>query len=583
MSLITIQLNGKEVQVPTGSTILEACQQHNVYVPTLCNHPRLPSTGGCRVCAIEVEGMRNLQTACTTIVSEGMVVKTKTDRVASAIQTNLSLLLARHPNTCMTCESNNRCEFQDLIYRYDVPDTFADFHSELSAMDESSPSLIRDLNKCILCSRCVRACSDIQGLNIYGIAHRGFDSLPLTAFDQPLANTNCINCGQCSAFCPTGAIIEKSAVHEVLNALEKKEKILIAQTAPSTRVAVGEEFGMDSGSVSTGKMVAALKQLGFDYVFDTDFSADLTIMEEGSEFLQRVEEGGPFPMFTSCCPGWVNFVEKYYPEYTENLSSAKSPQQMLGAVIKTYFAKKLNVDPSQIYSVSIMPCTAKKDEAERPQHSRDGMRDVDAVLTTRELGRLIRIKKIPYATLPDEAYDNPLGESTGAAVIFGVTGGVMEAALRTAYELKTGKPLPTLNFEPVRGLEGIKAASVDVNGIEIKVAVTHSMEKAQELVGQIHRGEVFYHFVEVMACQGGCIGGGGQPYSLDGKILQKRMASVYSIDERMTLRRSHENPSIQKIYEDFFDKPLSHLAHDLLHTHYTDRSQKVALEKAIHE
>lgn len=581
MSLITIQLNGKEVQVPAGVTILEACQQHNIYVPTLCNHPRLPSTGGCRVCAIEVEGARNLQTACTTIVSQGMVVKTNTPRVSAAIQTNLSLLLARHPNTCMTCESNNRCEFQDLIYRYDVQDTFTEFHTDIDFMDDSSPSLIRDLDKCVLCSRCVRACSEIQGLNIYGLAYRGFDSLPLTAFDQPLHNTDCINCGQCSAFCPTGAIIEKSAIHEVLRELDVKDKILIAQTAPSTRVALGEEFGMEPGAVSTGKMVAGLKRLGFDYVFDTDFSADLTIMEEGSEFLKRVEDGGPFPMFTSCCPGWVNFVEKYYPEYTENLSTAKSPQQMLGAIIKTYYAKKLNVDPSKIYSVSIMPCTAKKDECERPQHSRDGIKDVDVVLTTRELGRLMRVKKIPYGSLPEEEYDNPLGESTGAAVIFGVTGGVMEAALRTAYELKTGNPLPTLNFEPVRGLEGIKAASVDVNGIEVKVAVTHSMIKAQELIGKIHRGEEFYHFVEVMACQGGCIGGGGQPYSLEKEILQKRMSTVYSIDERMVIRKSHENPSITKIYEDFLEKPLSHIAHELLHTHYSDRSEKKALEKAV--
>jgi len=574
MSNIKVTINGREYTVPSEVTILEACNIAGVYVPSLCNHPRLEPTGACRVCAIEVEGARNLQPACATKVQEGMKINTNTERVEKALRFNLSLLLSRHPKDCMTCEANGRCEFQDLIYRYDIKDMFGEEEME-HLYDDSSPSVVRDLDKCIICGRCVRACSELQGMDIYSMSNRGYKSLPMTAFNTPLYETECISCGQCALFCPTGAITENPDVREVLNLLERHDKVLVVQTAPATRVAIGEEFGMEPGSVSTGKMVAALKRLGFDYVFDTNFAADLTIVEEGSEFLERLKNGGPFPMFTSCCPAWINLMEKNYPELINNVSSAKSPQQMLGPVVKTFFAKKKGIPVDDIVVVSIMPCTAKKDEAKRPQHTIDGRPTVDVVLTTRELAKLIRMKKIPFASLPEENYDDPLGESTGAAALFGTTGGVMEAALRTAYELATGKALPKLDFTDVRGLSGIKEAEVDIDGKKIRVAVAHGTAKVRELVDKIVSGEVYYDFVEIMACPGGCIGGGGQPYSLDKDVLKKRMEGIYSIDERSVIRKSHENPSIKKLYEEFLERPLGHLSHELLHTTYSDRSRKV--------
>lgn len=574
MSTVNVTINGRTYDLPDGITVLDACKQSGVYVPTLCHHPRLEATGGCRICVVEVEGARNLQPACVTLIRDGMVINTSSDRVSNARKLNLALILSRHPNECMNCESNGRCELQDLVYRYDVEPIFPKTEKTNSIFDDSSLSIIRDLDKCISCSRCVRACSQLQDMNIYGMAERGANTLPLTAFNIPVNETDCINCGQCSAFCPVGAITENSAVREMSKMLDKKDKILVVQTAPATRVAISEEFGMKPGSSSTGHMVAALKALGFDYVFDTNFSADLTIMEEGSELLERLKEGGPFPMFTSCCPGWVNMMEKQYPQYVNNLSSAKSPQQMLGSVIKSYFAEKIGVSSDQIFSVSIMPCTAKKDEAQRPQHMMEnGDPHVDLVLTTRELAKLIRLRKIPFASLEEMKYDDPLGESTGAAVIFGNTGGVMEAALRTAYELATGTPLPKIDFIPARGLEGIKDASVDVNGTELRIAIAHGGANVKKLLEKLENGEANYHFIEIMACPGGCIGGGGEPYSLDENILEKRIAGVYDIDEAQTLRKSHENPSITKIYEDYFDKPLSHRSHELLHTHYSDRSK----------
>lgn len=574
MSNIKVTINGREYTVPSEVTILEACNIAGVYVPSLCNHPRLEPTGACRVCVIEVEGARNLQPACATKVQEGMKINTNTERVEKALRFNLSLLLSRHPKDCMTCEANGRCEFQDLIYRYDIKDMFGEEEME-HLYDDSSPSVVRDLDKCIICGRCVRACSELQGMDIYSMSNRGYKSLPMTAFNTPLYETECISCGQCALFCPTGAITENPDVREVLNLLERHDKVVVVQTAPATRVAIGEEFGMEPGSVSTGKMVAALKRLGFDYVFDTNFAADLTIVEEGSEFLERLKNGGPFPMFTSCCPAWINLMEKNYPELINNVSSAKSPQQMLGPVVKTFFAKKKGIPVDDIVVVSIMPCTAKKDEAKRPQHTIDGRPTVDVVLTTRELAKLIRMKKIPFASLPEENYDDPLGESTGAAALFGTTGGVMEAALRTAYELATGKVLPKLDFTDVRGLSGIKEAEVDVDGKKIRVAVAHGTAKVRELVDKIVSGEVYYDFVEIMACPGGCIGGGGQPYSLDKDVLKKRMEGIYSIDERSVIRKSHENPSIKKLYEEFLERPLGHLSHELLHTTYSNRSRKV--------
>ena len=576
MAEVTVYVNGKEVKVPENITVLEACEKAGVDVPTLCHHPRLgESIGACRVCIVEIEGAKNLQPACVTKVRDGMKIKTHTERVKKAVRFNLALLLSEHPNDCMTCEANGRCEFQDLIYEYNVEPIFG-YGSSEGAYDASSPAIIRDLSKCIKCQRCVRACSELQGMYIYSMTERGYKTLPMTPFEIPVYETECTSCGQCALFCPTGAIVENSAVRLVLEELEKKEKILIVQTAPSVRVAIGEEFGMAPGTISTGQMVAALRRLGFDYVFDTNFGADLTIVEEGNEFLKRLQEGDldEMPMFTSCCPAWVNLVEKVYPQLRTRLSSAKSPQGMLSALVKTYFAEKLGVSPEDIFHVSIMPCTAKKDEALRKQLIVNGVPAVDAVLTTRELGKLIKLKKIPFANLPEEDYDDPLGISTGAAALFGVTGGVMEAALRTAYEVATGKTLPKIVFNEVRGLEGIREAEIDIDGKKVRVAVAHGLANARKLIEKILEGEVKYNFVEIMACPGGCIGGGGQPYSKDPDILAKRAEAIYTIDELKTIRKSHENPAIKKLYEEYLGEPLSHKAHELLHTHYEDRSKK---------
>ena len=576
MAEVTVYVNGKEVKVPENITVLEACEKAGVDVPTLCHHPRLgESIGACRVCVVEIEGAKNLQPACVTKVRDGMKIKTHTERVKKAVRFNLALLLSEHPNDCMTCEANGRCEFQDLIYEYNVEPIFG-YGSDEGPYDASSPAIIRDLSKCIKCQRCVRACSDLQGMYIYSMTERGYKTLPMTPFEIPVYETECTSCGQCALFCPTGAIVENSAVRLVLEELEKKEKILIVQTAPSVRVAIGEEFGMAPGTISTGQMVAALRRLGFDYVFDTNFGADLTIVEEGNEFLKRLQEGDldEMPMFTSCCPAWVNLVEKVYPQLRTRLSSAKSPQGMLSALVKTYFAEKLGVSPEDIFHVSIMPCTAKKDEALRKQLVVNGVPAVDAVLTTRELGKLIKLKKIPFANLPEEDYDDPLGISTGAAALFGVTGGVMEAALRTAYEVATGKSLPKIVFNEVRGLEGIREAEIDIDGKKVRVAVAHGLANARKLIEKILAGEVKYNFVEIMACPGGCIGGGGQPYSKDPDILAKRAEAIYTIDELKTIRKSHENPAIKKLYEEYLGEPLSHKAHELLHTHYEDRSKK---------
>jgi NADH-quinone oxidoreductase subunit G len=574
-----IFLNGKEYEVPDNLTVLEAAQKLGMEIPTLCHHPELEPIGACRVCVVEIEGARTLQPACTTKVYDGIKINTNSERVENAVKFNLSLIMANHPNDCMYCEADQRCELKRLVQKYNIRPVFK--VSDLpDVFDDSSPSIQRDLSRCIKCQRCVRVCSEIQGMNIYSMIERGYKTIPQTAFDMPVYETNCISCGQCAYLCPVGAIYETPDWRKVLKILDKKDnKILVAQTAPSVRVAIGEEFGMEPGSVSTGKMVAAIRRLGFDYVFDTNFAADLTIMEEGTELIGRIKDGGPFPMFTSCCPGWINLLEKEYPEFINNASSAKSPQQMMSPIVKTYFAKKIGVDPEDIIMVSIMPCTAKKDEITRPQQKiklEDGreIKTTDYVITTRELAKLIKMKQINFIGLDDEDFDNPLGTSTGAGAIFGVTGGVMEAALRTAYEIITNKKLPKLEFNAVRGLDGIREAEIDIEGKKLKVAIAHGTANVKKLLDDIRDGVRYYDFIEIMACPGGCIGGGGQPKSLDPDILKKRASAIYSIDELSTLRRSHENPDIQKLYEEFLEKPNSHIAHELLHTYYTDRSVK---------
>lgn len=580
MSEITLTVNGREVTVPEGSTILDAAKKLDIWIPTLChmhlhgtemdNHP-----ASCRVCVVEVKGRRTLMPSCATPVAEGMEVITNSARVLQARRTIVELLISDHPKACLTCVKSGDCELQDVAIRLGIDDVRITGKSQSTYKIDSTRSLVRDMNKCIMCRRCETMCNEVQKVGALSAVGRGFDAVIQPAFESPLLETRCTYCGQCVAVCPTGALVQKDATWEVIDALAAPEKVVVVQTAPSVRVAIGEPFGMPAGSIATGKMATALRMIGFDHVYDTDFTADLTIMEEGTELLQRLNryldgEKEALPILTSCCPAWVNFLETQYPDLLNVPSTAKSPQQMFGAVVKNYLAEKLGVPREKLVLVSVMPCLAKKTEAARPEFSVDGNPDVDIVLSTRELARLIKLKDIDLAELPDSEFDSPLGESTGAAVIFGSTGGVIEAAVRTAYELHTGKPLPKIDFEELRGFEGIRIAEIDVDGVMLKIAVAHGLGNAKILMDEVRAGNPRgIHAIEVMACKGGCIGGAGQPYHHgDENVLLKRIEAIYEIDRNMPIRKSHENASVLALYRDYYGEPGSELAHHQLHTHY---------------
>ncbi|MBQ2991444.1 MAG: iron hydrogenase small subunit [Clostridia bacterium] len=579
MAMVNLTIDGVKVSVEAGTTVLKAAHAAGIKIPTLCWLKDINEIGACRMCVVDV-GARALAAACVMPVSEGMVVKTNTPAVRAARKSVLELILSNHERKCLSCVRSQNCELQALAKELGVDESKFDGKNIEYPLDTFSPSIVRDPNKCILCRRCVSVCRNVQKIGAIGAVNRGFKTIIAPAFEKNILETNCVFCGQCITSCPVGALREKDDTDKVWDAISDPEKFVVVQPAPAVRVALGEEFGMPIGTRVTGKMSQALKRLGFDKVFDTDFGADLTIMEEAAELLSRVKNGGVLPMFTSCSPGWIKYVEHNFPEMLPNLSTCKSPMQMEGAIIKTYYAEKAGIDPRNIVVVAVMPCTSKKFEAARPEMEVDGMRAVDISITTRELARMIRQARIEFTKLPDEeCFDELVAQSTGAAPIFGATGGVMEAALRTAADVLEGKSLENVEYQAVRGLEGIKEATVTLGGIEIKAAVAHSTGAAKELIQRIKAGEADYAFVEVMACPGGCVNGGGQPIveafkRLDVDPRAARAAGLYAEDEAKTIRKSHENPDIQKLYKEFLGEPNSHKAHELLHTHYTDRSKK---------
>lgn len=576
MEMVNIKINNMPLSVPKGISILEAARMAGIEIPTLCYLKKINEIGACRICMVEVNGARSLVTACVYPVNEGMEIFTNTERVRKSRKMTLELILSTHDRKCLSCVRSGTCELQQLCKEFGVDDEGRfDGANPVHEYDDSAIHMIRDNGKCILCRRCVAACQ-AQHISVIGANARGFDTHIGSAFERPLDSVACVSCGQCIVNCPTGAIYEKDDTAKVLEAINDPEKFVVVHTAPSIRVTLGECFGMHIGTNVQGKMVAALRRLGFDKVFDTDFGADLTIVEEANEFLGRVQNGGVLPMITSCSPGWIKYCEHYYPDMLDHLSTCKSPQQMSGAIIKTWYAEKMGIDPKDIVVVGIMPCTAKKFETKRDDQAASGYPDVDYSLTTRELGRMIESAGIYFKHLPDEEFDNPLGDSTGAAVIFGATGGVMEAALRTAVEKLSGEELKSLDFTEVRGTDGIKEASYTVNGMEVKVCVVSGLANANTIMEKVKNGTADYHFIEIMGCPGGCVNGGGQPIQhavvrnfVD--LKARRAAALYEADKDMPLRKSHESEAVKRLYDEFLGEPGSHKAHEVLHTSYVAR------------
>lgn len=590
MEMIKLTIDNKKIEVEKGTTILKAARQFGIDIPTLC-HFELGDMGienkpgGCRICVVEIEGRRNLAPSCITEVQEGMVVNTHNIRVINARRTVLELIISDHPFDCLVCAKSGQCELQHLATQLGIREI--PYKGEQSTYrKDTSPSIIRDIDKCILCRRCEMMCNQVQTVGALSAINRGFMSVVAPAFEMNLEDSPCTYCGQCVSVCPTGALTEVDHTNEIIRALSDPSKTVIVQTAPAVRAALGEEFGMEPGTLVTGKLVAALRRLGFDYVFDTDFGADLTIMEEGTEFLNRIkgymagDTSVRLPILTSCCPGWVNFFEHNFPDLLDVPSTAKSPQQMFGAIAKTYFADKIGVNRNDLVVVSIMPCLAKKYECQRNEFKVNGNPDVDYSISTRELAAFIKLANIDFIDLPDEDFDDPLGESSGAGVIFGNTGGVIEAACRTAYELYTGKKLEKIEFEQLRGLEGIRSATIDFDGLPLNIGIANGLGNARKLLDEVRAGTSNYHAIEIMACPGGCIGGGGQPYHHGySEILRQRAAAIYTEDERKTIRKSHENPSIIRLYSEFLGEPGSKKAHSLLHTHYFPKSNEVTIHR----
>jgi NADP-reducing hydrogenase subunit HndD len=592
METIKLTIDNKTIEVPKGTTIYKAAREVGIEIPVLCymelhdlnieNNP-----AGCRICVVEVQGRRNLAPSCATKCEQDMVVRTHSTRVLNARRTVMEFILSDHPKDCLICPKSGSCDLQNMAIKLGIREIPGADIAEMSTYrKDTSPSIIRDLDKCIMCRRCETMCNEVQTVGALSAINRGFMAVVAPAFEQNLEHSTCTYCGQCVAVCPTGALTEVNHTPDVLRALADPSKTVIVQTAPAVRAALGEEFGMEPGTLVTGKMVAALRNLGFDYVFDTDFAADLTIMEEGTELLDRLsrqlngDQSVKLPILTSCCPGWVNFFESYFPDLKDIPSTAKSPQQMFGAIAKTYFADKIGISRKDMVVVSIMPCLAKKYECQREEFSTDGNRDVDFSISTRELAAFIKQANIDLNNLQDEKFDSPMGESTGAGVIFGNTGGVIEAAVRTAYEIKTSKKLEGVEFTELRGLEGVREATIDFNGIPIRIGIAHGLGNARKLLNDVRAGISKFHAIEIMACPGGCIGGGGQPlHHGNSDIIKSRAAAIYREDKNKQIRKSHENPFIIKLYEEFLGKPNSEKAHHLLHTHYFDKKKKYIVKQ----